>query len=222
MAYHGQCCTHPQLSDSSLVGQLTQQARHCQQSSAPHSHLQPANCSLYYYYLLLLLTTTTTTTYCYCKQQHQMQNHSVLEIKLHAPHADSHYAHQQGHARCGRLRMPKDMCTRRKTVYGQTICKKQHATAVGSREVRQGVPGHQQWLLPRHGCPAQQAIRHQPPQRPGPSSSAGLPAAAGLPCALLPCHPCSAAVPCEPAPSHPAINQSSILNLAGSCHLDIV
>ena len=65
MAHHRQGCTHPQLSDSSLVGQLTQQARHCQQSSAPDSHLQPANSSLYYYYLLLLLTTTSTTYYYY-------------------------------------------------------------------------------------------------------------------------------------------------------------
>jgi len=112
MAYHRQRCTHPQLSDGSLVGQLTQQARHRQQSSAPHSHLQPANSSLYYYCLLLLFITTTTTYYYYCllilltttitahyyKHQHQMQNHSVLGIKMHTPHADSHYAHQQGHA----------------------------------------------------------------------------------------------------------------------------
>ncbi len=123
-----------------------------------------------YYYSLLLVLLITTTTACYYKQQHQTQNHSVLGIKMLAPHADSHYAHQQGHARCGWLRMPKDMCTRRKKVYGQTICKKQHATAVRSREARQGGPGRQQWLLPRHGCPAQQAAQHLPHQRPGPSS----------------------------------------------------
>jgi len=45
-SYHGQGSTHPQLGDSCLVWQLTQQARHCQQSSASHSHLQAASNSI--------------------------------------------------------------------------------------------------------------------------------------------------------------------------------
>jgi len=188
MAYHRQRCTHPQLSDSSLIGQLTQQARHRQQSSTPHSHLQPGNPSLYYYcllLLLLLLLTATTYYYYYCllilltTTTTTITAHYYLLLQAQAPDAEPLCARDQD-ARIG-CRLTLYPSARSCTVRPMTCAPfarecmvkrsaKQNATPVRCSKARQGVPGRQQWLLPRHGCPAQQAAQHLPHQRPGPSS----------------------------------------------------